>query len=590
MTDNRFTRRAALAGVAASAASCASGPRREAFTTAARATNAAFAHGVASGDPAPNSVVLWTRISTYETGTISVDWELAEDPEFARIVVYGRAETNGRRDHTVKVIPDRLEPGTTYYYRFKSGSSVSPVGRTRTLPVGAVDRLKFAVMSCSNYPFGYFNAYDHIARRDDLDAVIHLGDYIYEYGPDGYGGEVGARIGREHAPAREILTLADYRERHAQYKSDAGSLAMLAAHPLIALWDDHETANNTWADGAQNHQESEGSWDARLAAAMQAYYEWMPVREPRAGRTREDLYRAFEFGDLLTLATIETRLTARSLQLEYQEIVPQLTSPEAVARFEREVLGADDRMMLGAEQERFLEDTLNASTAAGKPWRMIANQIIMAEVRSPDLNPYVTEDQIAEIEKDWDGIRAFLEFSKLGLPLNLDAWDGYPAARERFFRLARNADARDLLVVTGDTHNWWANDLTAKDGSKMGVELGTTAVSSPGAGQFLGGKGREFGMLLNQKNPSMRYYSVENRGYIALEITPEKARADYVAVSTVESPIYEAFVQASFDIRKKDGSLEFAGARGLSRAEEALYKYDLSERDLTFFERIGLLV
>ncbi|MEO1312069.1 MAG: alkaline phosphatase D family protein [Pseudomonadota bacterium] len=593
MTTFKTTRRGALAGTAAlSAAACAGAPYREAFVVKIPQRNDVFAHGVASGDPAADSVVLWTRASVSALGAVPVTWEVAEDAEFTKPVARGVYETSAARDYTVKVVAEGLAPGTTYYYRFRTGDAVSPSGRTRTLPEGSVEQLKFAVMSCSNYPFGYFNAYDHIARRTDLNAVIHLGDYIYEYGPNGYGAEVGKRLGREHNPPKEIITLEDYRLRHAQYKSDAGSQAMLAAHPLIALWDDHETANNTWADGAENHDpgEGEGPWRDRLAAAMQAYYEWMPVRDPRPGKTRQDLYRAFEFGDLMTLATIETRLTARSLQLEYADIVPTLKTPEDIENFRKSILGAEDRMMIGAEQERYLSNALSKSVEQGKTWRMVGNQIIMAQVLAADLSPYIDEEAMLEIEKDWDGIRAFVEFSKLGLPLNLDAWDGYPAARERFYDMARTAGASDLLVVTGDTHTWWANDLATEAGDSMGIEFGTSAVSSPGAGSFLGERSKDLARLINRDNESVRYYSGDTRGYIALTLDADgRGSADFVALSTVESPEYEAYVLASFGFRKANGTIEFDRIRHVPVEDEALFKYDfVNDGGPGFWGKIGL--
>ncbi len=595
MTTFKTTRRGALAGATAlSAAACAGSPSREAFTVKVPDANNVFAHGVASGDPAADSVVIWTRASVSALGGVPVVWEVAEDREFKNVAKSGSFETSAARDYTVKVVVEGLEAGATYYYRFRAASAVSPTGRTRTLPEGSIEQVKFAVMSCSNYPFGYFNAYDHIARQDDLNAVIHLGDYIYEYGPDGYGGEIGEELGRAHNPPKEIITLEDYRLRHAQYKSDHGSQAMHAAHPMIAMWDDHETANNTWADGAQNHNpgRGEGPWRDRLAAAMQAYYEWMPVRDPRPGKTREDLYRAFEFGDLLTLATIETRLTARSLQLEYKDIVPTLKTPEDIANFRKNVLGAEDRMMIGAAQERYLADTLSTSVEAGKPWRVIGNQIIMANVHAADLSPYITKEMMDEIAKDWDGIYDFVEFSKLGLPLNLDAWDGYPAARERFYAMSKNAGASDLLVVTGDTHTWWANDLSANSGDRMGIELGTSAISSPGAGSFLGDRSEDLARLINRDNASVRYYSGEMRGYIALTLDAEgRGSADFVAMSTVESPEYEAYVLASFGFKKKDGTIEFDRIRHVGMKDEALFKYDfVNDGGPGFFGKIGLML
>lgn len=572
MTE-KLTRRAALtSGLAIGAASCAGAPKMTPMTSPDEGATGAFSHGVASGDPAPDSVVLWTRIEPAAAPAARVGWEVASDDGFRDIVAAGAADTGPARDWTVKAVPQGLRPGTRYYYRFSYGGAASPIGRTRTLPTGATEEARFAVISCSNYPFGYFNVYDLISRRDDLDAVIHLGDYLYEYGPDGYGAEVGARLGRVHAPQKEIVSLGDYRMRHAQYKSDPASQAMHAAHPLIPIWDDHETTNNSWKDGAQNHQpQTEGDWNARRRAALQAYYEWMPVREPEYAP--EAFFRAFSYGDLLTLTALESRLMARGRQLEYSEVVPTLRSPEAVERFRTQVLGDETREMLGSAQLDFLDRVFRQSVAAGQPWLLVANQIIMAKVIAPNLEPHVTEEDIAKLEAEWDQARAFVEFSKLGLPTNLDAWDGYPAARERFYRTVRTAGADGVIVVTGDTHTWWANDLASADGRPMGVELGVNSVTSPSPyrREFLGGKGADYALLTNRENKSVRYLSGDDHGYIDLRVGRETAEATYQAVDTVESRDYNAFEKAAFTIDRRDGAARFAGGKGLGFKERVLF-------------------
>lgn len=572
----RITRRMALqTALLGGAAACATAPKLTPYSAASAVPGGAFAHGVASGDPAADSVVIWTRVSTGEAAGVSVRWEVAEDEAFSAIRASGEAEARPEADHTVKAIAGGLAPGRTYFYRFRSGEAISTVGRTKTLPAGGTQAARFAIVSCSNYPFGYFNVYDLISRRRDLDAVLHLGDYIYEYGPAGYGGQVGEKLGRAHQPSNEIITLADYRRRHAQYKSDPSSQAMHAAHPLIAIWDDHETSNNSWRDGAENHEaDTEGSWDDRRRAALQAYYEWMPVREPQAGRPREGLFRSFSYGDLLTIAAIETRLMARSEQLDYNVVVPQLKTPEDIARFRDETLWDDSREMLGDAQLDFIDRTLRASIDAGQPWRLIANQIIMANVIAPDLSKHVTEEDLVALEKEWDRARSFVEFSKLGLPMNLDAWDGYPAARERFYaKLDEATGTEGLIVVTGDTHTWWANDLVGRDGRRRGVELGVSAVTSPSpfGGNFLGGRGKDYALLTAQKNDSVRYISGEHRGYIDLEVRRDGATAEFIAVDTIESPQYNAFRQAGFEIGKKSGVASFEGVHGVSFKERYLF-------------------
>jgi alkaline phosphatase D len=574
----KITRRGALLGGLAGGlgiSGCSTTVKQlGAFETPMAAAKGAFVHGVASGDPKVDGVVIWTRVSPEDGAeAVPVSWQIAEDAALSRIVKSGALTTTAARDFTVKVEVEGLAPGTRYFYRFMSGDAHSPLGRTKTLPVGRVEELRFAAMSCSNYPFGYFNAYDHIGRRDDLDAIIHLGDYIYEYGPDGYGAEVGKTLGREHSPAREIVSLADYRERHAQYKSDPASQRMHAAHPLIAIWDDHETTNNSFDGGAQNHNpdKGEGDWEERKAAALQAYFEWMPMREPQSGRSRDALYKDYQFGDLLTLNAIETRLTARTRQMEYSDIVPMLKTPEDIARFRREMLNDPARLLLGKVQLDYLQSSFERSVKGKTLWRAVANQVVMAEIIAPDLTPYADAPFVAEIEKEWPQVRAFIAFSAFGLPLNLDAWDGYPAARERFYTVAQNAGVRDLIVLTGDTHEYWANDLFRADGTKMGVELGTTAITSPGGSSYLGEAAGDYSLLMRRDNKMVRYHDPDAKGYIELTIGRERSQTRFVSVDNILRPQYEAFVSASFDLVKKGGSVEFANARGLGFKERVLF-------------------
>mgnify|MGYP000315482402 CR=1 FL=1 len=518
-----------------------------------------------TGSPPIPTQVVWPSPRT-------VVWETAADEAFTDMRGKGEAVADPSGDWTVKVLVQDLEPGGIYYYRFRVGAVYSPVGRTRTLPTGSVESLRFAVISCSNFPFGYFNVYDLIARQDNLDAIVHLGDYIYEYGTDGYGGAAGAKLDRNHQPTHEIITLDDYRKRHAQYKADPASQAAHAKHLLIPIWDDHETSNNSWKDGAENHDPAtEGDWETRRRAALQAYYEWMPVREPNG--SPEAFFRSYAYGDLLTLAAIETRLMARARQFEYSEIVPTLETPEDAQQFIKDVLWRDDREMLGAAQRDFIADAINQSAASGQPWRLIANQIIMAKVIAPDLNPHVTEDDIVELEKSWNQARAFVKSSALGLPTNFDAWDGYPAARERFYDTVKQNGGDGLIVVTGDTHTWWANDLTDKAGGHVGVELGTHSVTSPSPYRksFLGGKGAEYALLTNRENKDVRYLSGEDHGYIDLEIGRDKAKARFMAVDTVESREYNAFEKAAFTIKRSKGASKFSGAHGLSLKERWLF-------------------
>ena len=548
-----LTRRQALLGVSSSLllpAGCATNDQPLA--------NEVFAHGVASGDPDATSVVLWTRVSG-ANGPIEVRWTLSETRDLGRIVGQGRVTTDADRDFTVKVIPGNLVPGRTYYFLFEAAGARSPIGRTLTLPDAGLDELTLAVASCSNYPFGFFNGYEAIADDPDVDVVVHLGDYIYEYDEDGYGAAAGKRLGRIHSPTHEIVSLADYRMRHAQYKADPGSLAMHAQHPLIHTWDDHESTNNPWRGGAQNHQPEEGDWLQRRADSFRAYYEWMPVRDPEG--LPQNLWRHYKFGDLASLITLESRHTARSEQIELSQYSERMTDPASASVVYNEVVGAEDRQMISAEQEVFVGEALKESIAAGRPWRLIGNQTIMAEVIAADLrNDPVFERIPPELSESAAGLLDMLtNLGALGIAGNMDAWDGYPAARERLYRIAREAGASDLLVITGDTHVFWANELTSRAGFAMGVELGTSAITSPRGFYQLGAEATErYDQLLAAQNQSVEWVDGRYRGFIKLTLTPERARAEYIAISDIESQNYSLDTLRVANIVHDDGSLRYA--------------------------------
>ena len=551
----KITRRQALLGVSSTLllpAACST-------TMVGSGGNAGrvFAHGIASGDLDQSSVVIWTRVSGF-SNTVDVSWTVATDADFRNIVRQGRLATSANRDHTVKVVVDILEPGTDYFYQFAVNDAVSAAGRTKTLPVGHVDKLTIAVASCSNFPFGYFNAYEVIANDPGVDVIAHLGDYIYEYDTDGYGGETGRSIGRNHSPTHEIVSLADYRQRHAQYKTDPGSLAMHARHPLIVIWDDHESANNPWMGGAQNHQPDEGSWQARRAASMQAFYEWMPVRDPIAGAAPEDYWRHYKFGDLVSLLTLESRHTGRSEQIEYGDLSRFSNADEAQA-FYREVVGAPDRNFLSRNMEAFLSAEFRESVESGRRWRVIGNQSVMAR----SIEPRLDDPFFAELRNQLDDdARATLDGitrrGELGLTGDLDAWTGYPAARERFYDVAKDAGVRDLLVISGDSHSYWANALYDDAGDSMGVELGTTGISSPRSLLNLGLEGlQRFDELNAASNREIVWTDGRYRGYIRLAIDHEGARADFVTVTNVESRDYDTQIVHTKEIVGASGSLQY---------------------------------
>ncbi len=522
------------------------------------AADAAYLHGVASGDPDTTSVVIWTRISNAD-GPTDVEWRVATDGNFRNVVAHGQYRTDASRDFTVKVVVVDLNPGQEYFYQFDIDGIRSPAGQTKTLPVGHVDRLVLAVATCSNYSFGYFNAYEVIANDPTIDLVVHLGDYIYEHGPDGYGGETGRRIGRDHEPPHEALTLVDYRQRHAQYKTDSSSKAMHARHPLIVIWDDHESANNPWMGGAQNHQNGEGDWGTRLVGSLQAFYEWLPIREPRNGGTREEYWRHYKFGDLASLITLESRHTGRSKQIDIDDYLDGINSKAEAQEFINTVIGAPDRNLLSSKMELFLADELAESVRANRRWRIIGNQSVMARRTAPNLNNPLFTALRSDLDDDATNmLDGLTQLGSLELPVDLDSWNGYPAARESFYQISKDAGARDLLVLAGDSHSYWQNALYDAAGESMGVELGSTGITSPRSLLELGKEGlRHYDELTAANNREVVWTDGRYRGFMRLEIDHDGAHADFVTVTDIESRNCNTQIVHSVDIESCGGTLRY---------------------------------
>ena len=550
MTENaKPSRREAASGLAAAA--LALGMTRPGAAHAA--ASSVFRHGVASGDPDASSLVLWTRITA--PGPVEVMWEIAEEDSFKSLVGQGRLWTGPERDFTVKVLASGLQPGVRYVYRFRALGETSPVGRTLTLPTGRLDRLGLALVSCSNFTFGFFNAYAAIARDAAVDIVLHTGDYIYEYAADGWGAETARRIGRVHEPAGEIVTLSDYRIRHAQYKSDAGSRAMLAAKPLLCCWDDHESANNPWTGGAENHQPAtEGDWAARREAALQAYYEWMPIRDPAPGRTRAQFWRTYVFGDLATLSTLETRHTARALQVDYADWREKVNSRQDAEALERETIGAPGRRLIGPDQEADLEAAWRASVTAGQPWRLIGNPMPIARTRVPDV---VALGLVPDLSNPAAAVLAWK--GRWNLPFYPDTWDGYAWARERFYAAARDAGATDLVFLTGDSHSFWANRLADAEGRPAGAEIGTAGVTSPGDFVESGFDPTLAGRLdqaFMDHNPEVLWTDNLHQGYVRLELDRSAGRATCLAVRSLETADPGVTVLRQIKLVRRGGELD----------------------------------
>jgi alkaline phosphatase D len=443
-----------------------------------------FEHGVASGDPLPDGVILWTRVTVPDGAPRDVAWSIAEDAALANVVQRGVFRTDATRDHTVKVDVRALRPGTTYYYRFEVEGITSLVGRTKTAPSGAVTHLRFAMMSCASFAHGYFHVYRTVAEQLDLDAVIHLGDYIYEYASDAYGDV------RAYQPANEAVTLADYRMRHAQYKRDPDLRDAHRQHPFITIWDDHETANDAYVDGAENHSPDEGSYADRKAAAKKAYFEWMPIRETPDGR----IFRRLAFGDLVDLVLLDTRLWARTKQSG--GFFGPAPTPDP------------GRTLLGEDQAAWMEAELRASKAR---WKLLGQQVMVGEI--------------------------LLDAKQI---VNLDQWHGYPESRARLLDFFATSGVQDVVVLTGDIHSSWANEIitSARDPAaydpgtgrgSLAVEFVTPGITSPGLPDILLG-------IVDQArplNPHVRWVEPRNRGYIVLDVTPERVQAAWYHVDDV---------------------------------------------------------
>ena len=521
-----------------------------------------FKHGVASGDPLADRVILWTRMTPTDaaSGDIAYRWRLNPVDRRAGGAKSGQGTTNAGRDWTVKVDVGGLDAGRAYTFEFEANGVTSPMGRTRTLPSGPTKDVVLAVASCTLYPNGYFNAYEAIANLARVDAILHLGDYIYEYGgPDSYGMDSAVAAERPHDPNHEILSLADYRRRHAQYKSDPQLQAAHARAPWIVVWDDHETANDSYEHGAQNHQpETEGDWSERKARAIKAYYEWMPIREPAGGGFA--INRAFQFGDLMSLFMVETRLTARDQQLNYDRDLPAPGGPAEVAAF-RAKLNDPTRRMMSETQEAWLAAGLKDSVKSGRTWQVLGNEVVMGRLMAPSLKKELGQARVAEImAKESPSSKKRLDrlerLSQLNLPYSLDMWDGYPADRERVYDAVKAAGAR-AIVLSGDSHAFWANELHDAKGARVAAEFGTTGITSPGAGDTI--KAFSVGEVFASANTEVVFSDQAAKGFVLLSLTREEAKAELMAVSTITAKPFETRVVKTFVVKP-----EGAGVSALS--------------------------
>ncbi|HHG3514100.1 TPA: alkaline phosphatase [Vibrio parahaemolyticus] len=505
-----------------------------------------FEHGVASGDPTQTQVIIWTRVTT-AASYVDVSWQVASDMEFSNVVQSGVFTTDTGRDFTVKVDVQNLNANSQYYYRFIVGEMMSEVGQTQTLPEDGVEKASMAVVSCANYPAGYFHVYREILNQHEqspFDVVLHLGDYIYEYGAGGYASEDAAALGREPSKGTECITLDDYRKRYAQYRQDADLQALHAKLPMIAVWDDHELANDTWKNGAENHQDDEGSFIDRRAAAAAAWTEWLPVRENTFSNML--IYRQFSFGNLVNLMMLDTRLVGRDKPLDYFSL--NAPTMEAIGGLVAQSRSAD-RELLGTEQLAWLMNEFNTHDAK---WNVLGQQVLMSRMELPSSVMTAmfqlftsTEEKKTEallaVNTAITGYLADPSADPISLPYNLDAWDGYYVEREKVYQLAK-ASSGNFVCLAGDTHNAWASELKDVSNNPIGVEFATSSVSSPGLEEYLALDPVAIAQMeytLPHLVSELQWADIKQRGFMRVTFTADAAQSTWYLVSTIKDKKYQ---------------------------------------------------
>ncbi|OQN96212.1 hypothetical protein B0A48_17719 [Cryoendolithus antarcticus] len=533
-----------------------------------------FTHGVASGDPYANSVILWTRISPqYEdvnsnstvsgyvplynhgpkqvsTAPVCVNYKVSQSKDFKDCASEGTAYTSSDVDYTVKVEATGLQPFTRYYYQFTvcNSSKKSPLGRTKTAPHvnDHVSKVGLAVYSCSNYPFGFFNAYGNPARKDSVDYVIHLGDYIYEYAGDGdYG--YGQSIGRVPKPEKIIYTLDDYRERHATYRSDLDLQLSHQTFPWIPVWDDHEVSDNTYRDGASELNNTEDSFvadggvsvDQRKMNAVRAYFEWMPIRQVEMDDNLR-IWRSFSIGSLFDLIMLDTRQYDRSItDLYWNTDYIHAISNDA------------GRSMMGSRQENWFYNQLGSSAERGAAWRIIGSQTVFSKINESAAYGNVN-------------------------PLDYDAWDGYQSNRNRTLNYLAENNIGNNIVISGDSHANWVSDLVWLDhaaynastggAGTLGAEFAGTAVSSPCPyGQNITiNNANNASRWLTGANPELQWSEIYYRGYFEMHFTYEEMTANYFGLPTIVTRNPYEISTANFTVKRNANKLQRPVAGGLA--------------------------
>ncbi|WP_299881489.1 alkaline phosphatase [uncultured Cocleimonas sp.] len=543
--------------------------------------NGQFLHGVASGDPLQDKVIIWTRLSPEKvTPSIGIIYEVSHKNDFSTLIHTGIVYAERENDFTVKVDLNKLEPGTRYYYRFRSANNVSTIGNTITLP-SHTKKMTFAVFSCSNFTSGYFNVYRDVCKlKNKIDLIIHLGDYIYEYGmydesgKPAYGTKNSVKSGRQLPDDNDkaLKSLNDYRRRYSLYRSDPDLQELHKNFPVISIWDDHEILNNVYALGVYDNDMTSNEYEKQKKSAIKAYYEWLPIRPPY-GSESEKIYRSFHFGDLLSLYMLDTRLLSRSAQFDYSDYIKDQYFDEIT--FKKDI-SSSKRSLLGQDQLEWLESELSNSNTR---WQFIAQQVKVTNSNVPleiikAANKYFkSEDkeekaklkkQITDSYYETSRIKARMtlndatltddeknRLSKM-LPYNLDAWDGYPSERENLYKILKSVN-KPNVILSGDTHFSWASKFVNKLNQVLGIELGTTSVTSPGLEEDYDIDDpkllRQLEDSVNVFDKNSLYSNFTDRGYLIVEVEEDEVKAHWRYISNILSREYSVLNERSHQLR-----------------------------------------
>ena len=490
-----------------------------------------FNHGVASGDPTHSNIIIWTKITKNTNLKIDVDWQISNKKDFSNVISNGKTKSYSYNDFTVKIdakIPLKYN-AESIYYRFFVNNNFSPVGKTKTLPISNPDKFNLAFCSCSNYPAGFFNAYREIALDDDIDLVLHLGDYLYEYGADGYATEDAKKLNRVVDPIGEIVSLNDYRRRHALYKSDKDLQLLHSQKPMIPVWDDHEFANDSWKNGAENHSYDEGYFATRKSNALKAYYEWMPIRE---SNSKLKIWRKFEIGTLFQLFMLDTRSIYRDKQLNLDNYFKNSTfnKKQYIKDLQKK------RNLVGTEQFKWLDKNINNNFK----WSVIGQQIL--------LSPTVLPKIFSKLDKNLfpNFLHKYLKIGGMDIPYNTDSWDGYPRERNKLLKIL--SKSQSSIVLTGDTHNSWISNLY-NDMNFIGVEIAAPSITSPNSVDIFRSKTKDIDKDFIKHNKNLKWTNGSGKGFVKLTIESDQMEVKFIYVNTVKSRDYKLSDTNSFTIK-----------------------------------------